>query len=337
MKVFISHSSKDRDIALAFSGFLESIDATVQVFCSSDISSIPAGSNFANEISKALNDCNIFIPLISSNYYNSRYCMIELGFAYAILFRECSVGGYDYLFPVAIPPVKKTDALSRTPLSCLQVVSLHSAEEIRHLLDGIYTISSQILKPGINGKINEFVDNIKSYLINPNCVQKQAQHLVCKSQNVPGEDDDYLSFCDLADGSGYEVTFDANPFGSNGTYPDFLSFVYKYVDKLDLLSTEDLFLNPHLKLTINNITNSLSKIDIEIKYSDNNLMLKRQSIALSDGKNNIQIPLMELKSEALGQISEICFVLKPSAYVNEKGVIQICDFHIAGNSGIPLL
>lgn len=336
MKIFISHSSKDKSIALAFSQFLESIDTTVQVFCSSDTGSIRAGSNFANEISKALNNCDVFIPLISSNYYNSRFCMIELGFAYAILFREQCVRECNYIFPVAIPPVHNGSALYGTPLSFLQVVSIHNANELRQLLDGIYYASNQYLKSGINGKINEFVETIKSCIFNSECVHTRSFQLVCKSQNVPGEDGDYLSFSKLPDGSGYEVVFNAKPFGGDGVYPEFLSFVYKYVDKLDLLTTENLFRNPRLKFTIDNTTSSLSKIDVEIKHSDNNAILWRQTYLLSNGLNNIQIPLTQMKSEALRQVSEICFVLKPSAYVKDKGIIRIHDFCVSGDDGISL-
>ena len=255
MKIFISHSSKDKSIALAFSRFLESIDTTVQVFCSSDTGSIRAGSNFANEISKALNNCDIFIPLISRNYYNSRFCMIELGFAYAILFREHSVGGTNYIFPIAVPPITKEKALENTPLSMLQVTSICNAEEVKQYLISIFKASNMELNLGSNGKIISFVEHIKTYLFNPDCVRNSVQHLVCKSQNVSGEDSDYLSFSQLPDGSGCEVVFNAKPFGSDAVYPEFLSFVYKYIDKLDLLSTENLFRNPRLKFTIDNTTN----------------------------------------------------------------------------------
>lgn len=76
MKVFVSHSSKDKELATALSDFLESINPSVEVFCSSQIGSIKVGKDFVNEITENLNNCDAFIPLLSPNYYLSRFCMI---------------------------------------------------------------------------------------------------------------------------------------------------------------------------------------------------------------------------------------------------------------------
>lgn len=327
MKIFISHASKDGDIATVFSNFLECIDPMVQVFCSSQIGSIRAGSNFAYEITKQLDNCDVFIPLISSNYYDSRFCMVELGFAYAILFRDHGIED-DYIFPVAIPPVKNAEALSKTPLEKLQVASIHSVEEMRVLLESILTGSDIPLKSGFNTRIIDFVQIAKGFMFDQRSIETQAQHLVCKSQNVPGEDSDYLSHRGIMGHNGHEITYRVKPFGDRGIDPEFLSFVYQYPDKLNLLNVLNLFGSAYLQVTLDNVTNSLSKIDIEIKHSDNNLILNRRTVTLQNGINVVRIPLGEIRSNALERISEICFVLKPSAYINDTGTLQIYDFRI---------
>ena len=53
MKIFISHSSKDKNIANAFSNFLESVAPSVEVFCSSQIGSIKVGHDFVKIITGA--------------------------------------------------------------------------------------------------------------------------------------------------------------------------------------------------------------------------------------------------------------------------------------------
>lgn len=111
-----------------------------------------------------------------------------------------------------------------------------------------------------------------------------------------------------------------------------MSFVYQYVDKINLYEPAILFENSLIKVHINNYTNSISKIDIEIKYSDNNLILYRKTIHLRDGENEITIPLGEIKREALKHVSEICFVIKPSAYIEEEGMIQIYGLEIICDS-----
>ncbi|MBR2724748.1 MAG: toll/interleukin-1 receptor domain-containing protein, partial [Ruminococcus sp.] len=103
MKIFISHSSKDDKIAKALSNFMESISPSVEVYCSSQIGSIKAGEDFVKSVTTALNNCDAFIPLLSPNYYTSRFCMIELGFAYSVLVNG-STDGDHYVFPIALPP-----------------------------------------------------------------------------------------------------------------------------------------------------------------------------------------------------------------------------------------
>lgn len=83
MRVFISHASKNKEIVLKFSRFLEDINSDIDVFCSSEKGSIKVGSNFVEAIFKELNECDVFIPIISKEYYDSKFCMIELGVAYS--------------------------------------------------------------------------------------------------------------------------------------------------------------------------------------------------------------------------------------------------------------
>ena len=55
-------------------------------------------------------------------------------------------------------------------------------------------------------------------------------------------------------------------------------------------------------------------------------------ITLTEGKNNVTIPLSEIKREALSRVSEICFVIKPSAYVEDEGMFQIIGLEIDCNT-----
>lgn len=331
MRIFISHSSKDKHLAISLSNFLESIAPSVEVFCSSQSGSIKVGQDFVKSITAALNNCDVFIPLLSLNYYTSRFCMIELGFAYSILVQNFSDDDITNIFPIAISPVKKEEALMGTPLAKLQVSSIRDAEDLRVYLESIFENSTITLKSGLNRRINEFLYDMKQHIFEEYDISSCAKQLVCKSQNVPGEDGDYLRYSVSPNGKGYTVNFRAKPFVNSVVYPDFLSFVYQYVDKLDLYEPAVLFEDSCLKVCINNFTDSISKIDIEIKYSDNNLILHRRTMPLHEGENRVAIPLCELKCERLKYVSEICFVIKPSAYVEEEGMLQINDFELSCN------
>lgn len=117
---------------------------------------------------------------------------------------------------------------------------------------------------------------------------------------------------------GYTVNFRAKPFGNNYDYPEFLSSIYQYVDKVDLYELSLPFENSFIQVYVNNYTNSISKIDIEIKHSDNNLILTRQTVHLKEGENKITLPLGEIKKEALKTSREFVLSLNPLLILRMK-------------------
>lgn len=327
MEIFISHSSKDKKIADILSKFLESVDYNIHAFYTSRTGSIKSGSDYVKEIIKKLSECDIFIPLITSNYYESRFCMTELGFALANSYLSKKLGT-DYIFPLAVPPIKNSKALEHTPLEHLQVHTINKEEGIQAYINDICESKNITFSSGLNRKIHDFVNEANRIIFNSSEVLDSAKILLCKSGNVSGEDHDYLKYSVNMDGNGYTVNFRARPFDNSTKYPDFLSTVFQYIDKINLYDIVKIYDKTKLCFQINNYTNSISKIDIEIKYSDNIRILHRQTIDLGGGINNIVIPLNNLKSEALKQISEICFVIKSSAFLEDEGMFQIKDFSV---------
>lgn len=329
MKIFISHSSKDEILANTLSSFLESIDNCIEVFCSSQIGSIKVGQDFVNVITKELNQCNAFIPLLSTNYYESRFCMIELGFSYSCLCSKPTDSEGDYLYPLAVTPIKKAEALSNTPLARLQTCSINDVNDMRAFIEALCADKNIPCVSGLNKRIHSFVYDVNQIIFKNYDILSNSKIYLCKSENVVGEDRDYLDYSLNIDGCGYTVNFRAKPFEHSTMYADFLSFVFKYMDKIDLYNLVNIHENAKLSVKINNYTNSISKINLEIKYSDNNNILHRQTVLLSEGINNIDIELKSIKSEALKRVSEICFVITPSAYIEDEGMFQIKDFKIS--------
>lgn len=79
MRIFISHATKNKEVVLKFAEFLESVSSEIEVFCSSENGSIKVGKDFIKTIFEELNSSALFIPVLSKEYYESRFCMIELG------------------------------------------------------------------------------------------------------------------------------------------------------------------------------------------------------------------------------------------------------------------
>lgn len=323
MKVFISHSEQDKNIAICLASFFESINHSIDVFCTSEKGSIKSGSDFVKTITKELKDCNVFIPLLSNNYYRSRFCMVELGFAYSYLSDRSDESEDDYIYPLAVLPIKKAEALKNTPLDRLQVSYINDVEEMKNYVDAICKNRGITCGSGMNKKLHSFIRSINGLIFSDFDIMGSAKILLCKAGNVSGEDQDYLNCSIDGSGNGYIINFKAKPFENSTIYADFLSVVFQYVDKINLYDMVNTYESTKLRFEIYNYTNSISKINIEIKYSNNNNILDRQTVALGSGVNSIVIPFKGMKREALKQISEICFVIKPSFYIEDEGMFQI--------------
>lgn len=131
MKVFISHSSKDAEIAKSFSYFLKNLCFDTEVFCSSISGTINQGDDFVQTIERGLKNSDVFIPLISKNYSQSRYCLIELGYAYA---KSISRRKSYHILPFCISPITKSEALLGTPLAHLNTALLNNKDDMENFL-----------------------------------------------------------------------------------------------------------------------------------------------------------------------------------------------------------
>ena len=180
MRIFISHSIKNEKIVLKFAEFLESINSEIEVFCSSEKGSIGTGKNFVKTIFDELDACDLFIPVLSREYYESKFCMIELGVAYSYLIKKYESNGEDYIFPYALYPITKSQALAGTPMMNIQVGEINDKEDIRSLLEYIDLERKIHVGAGANRKLHALITEIDQILLKnqnkglPLPVQKSA-------------------------------------------------------------------------------------------------------------------------------------------------------------------
>lgn len=84
-KVFISHSSKDKDVILLFKDIILKAGIGLSddeiFFTSSPETGVPAGGNIPEYIKHKINDCDCAFLMISENYKGSEVCLNEMGAA----------------------------------------------------------------------------------------------------------------------------------------------------------------------------------------------------------------------------------------------------------------
>ena len=234
MRIFISHSIKNEKIVLKLAEFLESINSEIEVFCSSEKGSIGTGKNFVKTIFDELDACDLFIPVLSREYYESKFCMIELGVAYSYLIKKYESNGEDYIFPYALYPVTKSQALAGTPMMNIQVGEINDKEDIRSLLEYIDLERKNSYRCRSKSKITCSYNRDRS-----NFIKKSKYYRNGKHWNIFYDKIDFRCKEDIVKYSikdnAIVVNYNMNPYEKeNVKYPNFISMVLGFPDKIDL-------------------------------------------------------------------------------------------------------
>ncbi len=328
MRIFISHSTKNQEIVLKFAKFLEDISSDIEVFCSSQSGSIKVGKNFVETIFNELSNSDLFVPIISKEYYESKFCMIELGVAYSYLYNQYKSGD-DYIFPFALYPVQKGQALSGTPLANIQTGNINDEKDMHNFLEYLSCDKKITTGSGINRKLHSFKYEIDQLLLKNQNIIEMAKINAYFDDSIQFKYQEDIVSTSITENS-IVVNYNMNPYEmKDAMRPNFISIVLSYVDKLNLgryLDFNDTF---ELQFIITSFTNSLKRIFVEFKHSDSNRILDTFEFPITYGENKLQIPLEKMKSNALSNISEICFVIHPDDIVEDEGMYKISEIEIS--------
>lgn len=328
MRIFISHATKNREIVLKFADFLEMSSSDIEVFCSSEEGSIKVGKNFIDMIFDELNTSNLFIPIISKEYYESKFCMIELGVACSYLFSQQNKKGEDYIFPFALYPIQKGSALSGTPIANIQVGDISAERDIHSFLEYLSSEKGLKIGTGINRKLHSFkfeIDQI--FLEHQNIIELAKINTFFDDSIEFKHREDIVSIS--VNGNSIVVNYNMNPYEtSNVKRPNFISAVLRYIDGLDVNRYLDFNDSAEFQFVVTNFTNSLRRIFVEFKHSDNHSLLDTFEFAVSQGENKFSLSLERMRSKALSNISEICFVIHPDDVVEDEGMFKISEIEI---------
>lgn len=324
MLVFLSHASKNKDIALRLVSLLEDC-GDVNVFCSSDDGAIPIGKNFVNYIYGKIDESDVFVPLLTEDYFKSKFCMIELGAAISYIYQKKDMSAGEYIFPFCVDPITPDEALRNTPISQMQAADVFDKNQIYEFIKAITRPRS-----GSRARIDDFVHDMTSIII-------ENKALIDRTNNIfscafgAGVVKDWKDFFNCIAGSKQISTaFNLNPYNlKDPVKPDFVSTVLMYVDGVDLHRYFKVYPNACFRFTLNNFTNSLKRIFVELKYGDNNNILGRPAeIAIHEGVGDYSFSLDDYRYEALKKVTQICFVIHPGDVVEDEGSFIIENIRV---------
>ena len=163
MKIFISHSSKDRKLALMLVDLLINgvkID-NKDIFCTSTHDSLKIGEDFTIQIKNNLKKAQVILLLITQNFFDSKFCIMEMGAAWC--FKE-------NIIPIIISPLD-VDSLKDTPLKTTQILKLDSVKKVFKQLYTNVLVNEKIIKrlsyeqeTCLYEKIQAFLDDVNKYV-----------------------------------------------------------------------------------------------------------------------------------------------------------------------------
>lgn len=148
-KLFISFSSKNRQLAESFTELLQ-LGMGVRredIFCTAFSDNLKTGEDFIRQIREELKECEGVISLITEDYLRSKFCMIEAGAAWALSKRYFPLVMVDY------------EELKGTPLYGMQMRRLYQEEDMSTVYDELYDC-----KAGLRRQTAEFNRRLKTYM-----------------------------------------------------------------------------------------------------------------------------------------------------------------------------
>lgn len=160
-KIFISHSTFDKEIAEDVVNFLVNgvgINEST-IFCSSmGGNDIPLGVNFNEYILEQLKgDEAQVLSLVSNNYYNSKFCLYELGAAWGL--------GKKTIIPILLHSMKHGEL--QDFIAHQQAVTIDTVEGVNKLADHLKSIPTIELKPVTHTKYERarslLISNMKGH------------------------------------------------------------------------------------------------------------------------------------------------------------------------------
>ncbi len=323
MKFFISHSSKDKELVLSFIDLLTKgfcVNAE-DIFCTLMDDALQAGEDFIKGIKDELHDSEIVLFLITENYIASKFCIMEMGAAWAYK---------DNIVPLIVPSLDFS-ILADTPLRTTHAYKLDDAGAI---FNGLYT--KKLIEKNIIQRlsvkqerelldcIEKFTKEVKKYVQN-NCVFdfkefkaiRFAQNGDPEAARIECKDGTHKLFCDFRPKEFY-------PMPSN-----FIGCIFRFTPHKNWGAISD---DGHFEFECRSEDLSVNKITVEFKYGDF-IKFYESTFKVTNEYRSICIPIENLlmPKKYLEDICEICFVIRPGFVDNHIGQIEFKNLQLKGD------
>lgn len=322
-KIFISHSSQNAWIIPGLLELIAKVNPDTYVFCSSD-AVIDPGVDYKDEIYVNLEEADVFVAIISREFWESKYCIFEIGAAYQ---RYCSDERAVSIQPLLLPPLDKGIAFANTPMVQVQLADLTDAQTLSLFFQKIAEPDGAARVEQYGLRISEFAAFVKRGVF--------AQTTLLAGANVNAYYDErpnaelpreHVVRCKNTGENAFRLEFHLAELAYT---PTFASMAFECDDHINMREYLTYDRNAELRFTVNNLGNALKSITTELKEGRDNHVYRALEHELGEGENPICIQLGAMDHKPLEDISQICFVLHPRAMNVLDGEIEVSDMEVA--------
>ncbi len=326
LKLFISHSSANAWLIPGLLELIRGANSQAQVFCSSE-ASINPGDDYNKTIYAHLKDADVFVAIVSREYWKSRYCVLELGAAYE-RFRFDNKNAVS-IQPMLVPPLDKGMALANTPLVAMQVTDLTDVDALILFLGRVTSPEEPWDQDAMRLRASEYAAFVRRNVLKGTALlygtHAGAYYDEPASNSIPK--DEVVRFKQLGDDR-FLFEFCLSRLQEVGHTPSFASLAFTCWDKINLREYLAFDRDAALVFQVDNVANVLAAITVELKYDSDHKVFQAIECPLDEGTSIVRIPLGPINFEPLAGITEISFVIHPDTMNGSDGMVIIDNIGI---------
>ena len=330
MKVFISYAKDNEDLAVVVREYLKSVNESLDICLSSDSKVDRVGKRYVDGLRRNLDDADLFIPILTKEFFASRFCVMEFGAAVFLLFDKYKYEATEFIYPLCVYPFSPDNALKYTLIAHLAAYNIMDEDDIKEL--------SQKLKGSeteINARIKDYLFDVKRLVYgNPDLLQiateiKGFAWGGC-AEGTSGVDNE--RFCKVwINEEGISTGFKLSPGGFENekeNKPDFGTFLI-FRDTVNIDAFLSLSKEARLVFELDCFTNSFDKFTVEFKSEGNSVKAGEITFKIEAECATYEVPLSIIKGkDACKAISEINFIVLGEDTVEDEGQFFIRNLTI---------
>ncbi len=330
MKVLLCYSKENEEVADLVKEYLKSVNESLDIRISCDRKEARIGKKHADTLLEKLNDLDLYIPILTKEFFASRFCVMTFGATVFYLYNKYEAG--DLIYPLCVYPLNPEKALEYTLIAHLPAYDIMSENNIEEMSRRLGASENRI-KSGTK----EFIYDIKKIAYEKTDLLQIATEIKGfawggNAEGTIGKDNE--RFCNVdSNGKRINVGFNLSPRGfedEKKKKPDFGVFLI-FRDNVNMDTFLSLSKEARLVFELDSFTSSFKQFTVEFKTEGQYGKVKvgEETLAVKEDCVTYEVPLSVIGGESDRKaISEVNFIILSENTVEDEGSFYLKNITI---------